>query len=114
MSEEIRASVGTRLKEERERLGWSQAALADAVGASRRAVVTWEGGATVPGADALAALAPHGYDVLYIVVGQRTPISKQALTPDEAALLDNYKHADEAGRAAARTVLSSLAKQKAA
>lgn len=112
MSEEIRASVGARLKEERDRLEWSQAALADAVGASRRAVVAWEGGVTVPGADVLALLAQHGYDVLYIVAGQRTPASTQSLTPDQAALIDNYNHADEEGRAAARRVLSSLAKQK--
>ena len=94
MSEEIRASVGARLKEERERLEWSQAALAEAAGASRRAVVAWESGATVPGADSLAALAKHGYDVLYIVVGQRSAPVESRLTPDEAALLDNYQHSD--------------------
>ncbi|WP_219211909.1 hypothetical protein [Variovorax boronicumulans] len=38
----------------------------------------------------------------------------QSLPPDEAALLDNYRHADEDGREAARRVLSSLAKQKRA
>ena len=112
MSEEIRAAVGARLKEERERLEWSQAALAEAAGASRRAVVAWEAGATVPGADALATLARHGYDVLYIVVGQRSGPIESRLTPDEAALLDNYQHSDEEGRAAARRVLSSLAQQK--
>lgn len=53
---------------------------------------------------------------LDFVTGQ--PISgaavKTTLSPDEAALLDNYQHADEEGRIAARRVLSSLAKQKAA
>ncbi|QRY30567.1 helix-turn-helix transcriptional regulator [Variovorax sp. PDNC026] len=112
MSEEIRARVGERLKEERDRLGWSQATLAETAGASRRAVVAWEGGATVPGADALAVLAPHGFDVLYIVVGRRSGPVESRLTPDEAALLDNYQHSNEEGRAAARTVLSSLANQK--
>jgi transcriptional regulator with XRE-family HTH domain len=112
MSEEIRAKVGVRLKEERDRLGWSQAALADAAGASRRAVVAWEGGNTVPGADALALLSQHGYDVLYIVIGQRTPVSAASLTPDQARLVDHYMRADEQGRAAARIVLSSLANQK--
>ncbi|WP_081271635.1 helix-turn-helix domain-containing protein [Variovorax paradoxus] len=112
MSEEIRAHVGARLKEERDRLGWSQATLAETAGASRRAVVAWEGGVTVPGADALAALAPHGFDVLYIVIGQRSAPVESRLSPDEATLLKNYQHSDAEGRAAARTVLSSLAKQK--
>lgn len=92
----------------------SQAAMAEAVGASRRAVVAWEGGSTAPGADELAVLASAGFDVLYVVAGVRTPRASDALTADEAALVDNYQNADEEGRAAARRVLSSLAKQKAA
>ncbi|MDN4591242.1 hypothetical protein DBA29_22425 [Xenophilus aerolatus] len=39
---------------------------------------------------------------------------QREVTPEEAALLDNYKAADEQGRAAARSVLDALAKQKAA
>lgn len=116
MSEEIRALVGARLKEEREHAGLSQAAMGEIAGASRRAVVAWEAGATVPGADELSRLAVAGFDILFVVTGHRTPRAADALAPDEAALVDNYKHADEEGRDAARRVLSSLAKprQKAA
>ncbi|WP_354399262.1 helix-turn-helix transcriptional regulator [Variovorax sp. OAS795] len=110
MSKEIRASVSARLKKERERLGWSQAALADAASAARRTVGAWESGATVPGADALALLAQHGFDALYIVTGQRTPSTFASLTPEQAMLIDDYKRADQNGQAAARRVLSSLAK----
>lgn len=111
MSEDIRAMVGARLKEERERLGLSQGAIAEHVGASRRAVVAWEGGATAPGADTLALLASKGFDVLFVVVGQRSVPVESTLSSDELALLDNYKHSDEEGQAAARRVLSSLAQQ---
>lgn len=116
MSEEIRAHVGARLKEQREAKGMSQGAMGEIAGASRRSVVAWESGVTVPGADELSRLAGVGFDVLYIVTGQRTPRAADALAPDEAALVDNYKNSDEEGRAAARRVLSSLAqpRQKAA
>lgn len=110
MNEEIRILVGARLKEERERLGLSQNALAEAAGVSKRSVAAWEGGESTPGADDIAQLMGHGVDVLYVIAGSKTPRAADALSPEEAALVDNYKHSDEEGRAAARRVLSSLAK----
>lgn len=114
MSDEIRTFVGARLKEERERLRFSQADFAALGGASKRAQIEWEKGGAMPNAEFLALAAKAGLDVLYVVTGQRVPQAANALSPDEAALVDNYQHADEEGRAAARRVLSSLAKQKAA
>ncbi len=110
MREEIRASIGSRLKEEREqRLHWSQEYLAGIVGSSRRAVVEWERGASTPGADAITLLGEAGMDVLYVLTGTRTPTARAALSPEEKALLDNYKNADDEGRAAARRILDALA-----
>lgn len=110
MSEEIRILIGSRLKEERERLGLSQAALAEAAGVSKRSVAAWEGGESMPGADDIAQLVAHGIDALYVIAGSKTPQASASLSPEESALVDNYKHSDEEGRAAARRVLSSLAK----
>lgn len=109
MKAEIRASIAARLHEERERLAWSQTDMAAIAGGSRRAVVEWEKGATVPGADALAEMAQKGLDVLYVLTAQRTPTSVDALSAEETALVDNYKNADDEGRAAARRVLDALA-----
>lgn len=116
MGDELRTLVGARLKEERERLGLSQSDFAAIGGASKRSQIEWEKGTLVPNAEFLAAVAAHGVDVLFVITGQRVPVAAAALAPDEAALVDNYKHADEEGRAAARRVLSSLAQpgQKAA
>lgn len=109
MNEEIRNLVGGRLKEERERLAWSQAVLAEVATVSKRSVAAWESGETAPGADVLALLSVKGVDVLYVLTGQRTPQAVGTLSAEESALLDNYNHSDEEGRAAARRVLSSLA-----
>ena len=114
MVEKFRISIGDRLREERDRLNLSQEEFAALGGASKRTQAAWEKGEQVPNAEFLSLVAEHGVDVLYVVTGQRTPVGAAALTPEESALVENYKHADEAGRAAARTVLSSLAKQKAA
>ncbi|SEA50016.1 helix-turn-helix domain-containing protein [Variovorax sp. YR216] len=112
--DELRTFVGARLKEERERLGLSQADFAAIGDASKRTQIQWEKGAAAPNAEFLALVAQVGVDVLYVVTGQRTPAPSNALTSDEAALVENYKHSDEEGRAAARRVLSSLAQSKAA
>lgn len=112
MEEEIRLSIGLRLREERERLKFSQDAFAKIGNVSMRAEQDWERGLSAPKADFLAVAALQGVDVLYVLTGQRTPQAAASLTAEESALLDNYKHSDEEGRAAARRVLSSLAQQK--
>lgn len=114
MSEQIRSFLGARLKEERERVGLTQDSLGGIAGVSRRAVVEWEKGGTTPSGEALALISMKGIDVLYVLTGQRTPQAAASLSLEESALLDNYQHADEEGRAAARRVLSSLAQQKRA
>lgn len=103
---------GERLKEERVRLEFTQAGLAEKSGLSREMLGKYERGLAEPGASVLAALAAVGVDSLYLLSGQRTPQAAASLSLEESALLDNYQHADEEGRAAARRVLSSLAQQK--
>lgn len=106
--------IGPRLKEERERVGHSQEQFAEAGGVSRRTVIAWEKGEQFPNAAFLATVSAMGVDVLYVLTGQRTQPVESTLTPEEHALLDNYKHSDEDSRAAARRVLDALAQRKAA
>ena len=109
--DEIRTNLGERLKTERNRLDLSQAALAAAVGTATRTVIQWEKGVTSPSGDVLALCSGLGIDVLFVLTGQRTPQSAQALSPEDTALLDNYHAATEDDRAVARRVLSLVAKQ---
>lgn len=89
--------IGDRLREERERLGLSQVALADACGVTMRSLRNYEKNDRQPDASFLASLASTGADVLYILTGQRSAAAPPAppLKPEEAALLDNYRHSPE-------------------
>lgn len=107
--------IPERLRKELERLGLSLAAAARAMGepdaqglrdaCSGRKRVT---------AETLAKAVPLGVDVFYVLTGQRMQPMESTLSLEEHALLDNYKHSDEASRAAARRVLDALAQRKSA
>ena len=95
-------NIGTRLRGERERLGRTQDDFAAIAGIGKRALIHYEKGERSPDANLLAAIAAAGADVLYILTGQRqpppTPQAAPALSPRQAALLDNYLHCDEEGQ----------------
>ena len=111
-------SIGMRLREERENLGLSQteaAAIADKAGvsgATRQSQALYEKGKRMPDAAYLSAIQAAGYDVLYILTGQRGIAPAPALKPDEVALLDNYRHCSTEGKNAVKTTVSCLAHAK--
>ena len=91
-------SIGERLREERERLGFSQSAIGAIGGVKKLAQLKYEQGERYPGADYLAAVAKIGADTLYIVTGERNAGS---LTADETELLERFRSAPLAVKAAA-------------
>ena len=64
-------SIGSRLKEERERLGLSQTALGAIGDFGKTTVIAWERGTAFPNALFLSDIAEMGADVQYIVTGTR-------------------------------------------
>jgi transcriptional regulator with XRE-family HTH domain len=68
---EVRQQIGQRLLEERGRLGLTQQALADAIGAPRVSFVKYEAGQSSPAAETLAAFEIAGVDVRYVLTGLR-------------------------------------------
>ncbi|WP_310731446.1 helix-turn-helix domain-containing protein, partial [Burkholderia pseudomultivorans] len=91
-------SIGARLREERLRIGLSQAEFAALGGLSNKAQLSYESGARSPDANYLAALAKIGVDVLYVITGERATQSK--LPPDVADLVDSFLQLNDIGRAA--------------
>ena len=100
--------IGTRLREERERLGMTQEGFGQAGGVLKRALIRYEKGERMPDATFLAAIAAAGADVLYILTGQRsgaaaaapvaaeppaTQLSRRAL-----AVAQNYEATSEEGK----------------
>ena len=95
--------ISTRLQEERKRLGLTQESVAAQLGATKRSVINWEGGAALPGAEVLARYAAAGADVLYILTGQHAGGVKPAptLTAEEETMLSYFRDASKEVRRAA-------------
>ncbi len=64
-------NFSARLREERERIGLSQAALAEAGGVKKLAQHTYEKGERSPSSDYLLKVADAGVDVSYLLTGSR-------------------------------------------
>lgn len=64
-------NIGLRLKEERERLGLSQTALALIGGVGKTTQIKYEKGSSNPDSAYLSAVSKEGVDILYVLEGQR-------------------------------------------
>ena len=95
-----------RLREERERLGFSQTAFGEIGGVKKLAQMNYEKGERKPDMEYLAAIANAGADVQYIITGVR---SEMALTPDERQLLTLFRAASLTGKMAAVGALQGIA-----
>lgn len=113
MDGEFLVSIGERLREERERLGFTQPAFAGLAETTKKSQIDYEKDLTQPKAGYLASIAKVGADVQYIVTGVR---SAATLGQDETDLLERYRSAPLAVKAAAVAALTagSTAEKKAA
>ena len=104
-------SIGDRIREERDRLGFNQTAFGAIGGVRKQAQLKYEKGERFPGADYLAAIAKVGADVQYVVTGQR---ASSALAADEQELVGLFRAAPLAVKAAAIGALrgAEVAQQK--
>jgi transcriptional regulator with XRE-family HTH domain len=87
-------TIGNRLKEEREKLGFNQTDFAAIGGVGRKSQFNYEDDERRPDAAYLAAIAAAGADIRYIVTGDREGPPPLALSPDEQVLLDGYRALD--------------------
>ena len=99
-------TTGDRLKQERERLGFTQPVFAAIGATTKKSQIDYEKNVTQPKSGYLAAIAAIGADVLYILTGQRSP---SALSADELEMLERFRAASLEGKAAAMGALRGLA-----
>lgn len=64
--------IGVRLREERVRLGYSQADICNSCGISKRSYIHYESGDRSPDAEFLGAASKMGIDVQFVVTGIRS------------------------------------------
>ncbi|MDT8883201.1 helix-turn-helix transcriptional regulator [Klebsiella aerogenes] len=100
----MKIDIGTRLREERERLGLSQVAMGEIGGVKKLAQLRYEQGKNCPDAEYLATLSKFGLDVQYVVLGVR---SAETLSSDEQELIGFYRTAPLAVKAAALAALNA-------
>ncbi len=101
------STIGERLRAERERLGFSQEAMAAIADVTRKTFGGYESDTRSPDALALAAWARAGLDLLFVVTGSRDYSPPPPLSRDELELVDLYRAAPLAVRAAAAAALAS-------
>ena len=104
------STIGSRLREERKRLGQSQSEFAEVAGIHKNAQGNYESDLRRPDADYLVQIATAGVDVAYVLFG--VP-SSAALQADEQALLMAYRSLDARGKAAAIGAMSGLSQPPA-
>lgn len=106
-------TIGARLRQERERLSFSQEGFAEVAGSTKRTQLNHEQGVGTPTAAALAAWAVVGLDVLYVVTGERDgQAPPPPPSPEEQTLLAYWRDASKEVRGAALGALVGVGKLK--
>lgn len=110
-------SFGERLRGERVKLGLSQSEFGQLAGVTKKTQMLYEADERSPNSNYMTAISAAGADILYILTGvdaathenrerdargtalARAKLREEiALSHRQRALLDNYDHADEAGK----------------
>ena len=105
---DVPATIGGRIRQERERLELTEKEMAERMGIHRNRLRALEDGTAKrgPGFEELGALGLQGADVNYILTGQGT------LNPEERALVENYRASTDADRKSLRSVGNAFAKSR--
>ncbi|NNA37314.1 helix-turn-helix transcriptional regulator [Pseudomonas lundensis] len=101
--------IGSRLRQERERLGLSQKAFGVIGGVEANAQGKYENGDRAPKADYLSRVAERGVDVLYVLTGTPTPTLVDNLSQIEEKVLVSYRVLQKEDQDAIRRLTTTLA-----
>lgn len=102
-------TIGKRLKEEREKLGFNQTDFAAIGGVGRKSQFNYEDDERKADTAYLSAIATVGADVRYIITGDRNGPAPEVLSSDERELLALFRSASLTGKAAAIGALQGAA-----
>ncbi|WP_227564061.1 XRE family transcriptional regulator [Acinetobacter bereziniae] len=78
----VTLSIGQRLREERERLGFTQPSFAELANTTKKSQIDYEKDVTQPKANYLALIADAGADIAYIITGKRSERSQKSYLID--------------------------------
>ena len=103
------SGIGSRLRQERERLGLSQKAFGMIGGVEANAQGKYENGDRAPKADYLSRVAERGVDVLYVLTGSPPPTLMDNLSQVEEKVLVSYRVLQKEDQDAIRRLTTTLA-----
>ena len=103
------SGIGSRLRQERERLGLSQKAFGVIGGVEANAQGKYENVDRAPKADYLSRVAERGVDVLYVLTGTPTPTLVDNLSQIEEKVLVSYRVLQKEDQDAIRRLTTTLA-----
>ncbi|WP_338807123.1 helix-turn-helix transcriptional regulator [Pseudomonas chlororaphis] len=103
-------TLGERLKEERERLGYTQPDFAALVDASKRSQIGWEQGRSSPDASSLEKWIEVGLDALYVLTGNREKV-RQVPNKSPSGGVESFKPIDVQRLNRIAEMLEAAAKQ---
>ena len=99
------SDLGARLQAEKLRLGLTQRDMARLGGVSQATYSGYENNKSVPTLDFVIQLASHGVDPWFLMFGSPSP---DALTPDEALILMDYRALSEQEKFKASVAIRQL------
>lgn len=100
--------VGIRLREVRKSMKLTQHEFAALGGVESNAQSHYEAGVRPPKASYLIGIAGGGADILYVLLGVRTPTLEASLTPQEAAVIKHYRSLEKTDQGAISQLSESL------
>ena len=107
------SGIGSRLRQERERLGLSQKVFGEIGGVEANAQGKYESGGRAPKADYLSRVAERGVDILFVLTGSPMPIQLDQLSQVEEKVLVDYRSMLKEDQDAIRRLTSTLAEHSA-
>lgn len=110
------SDFANRLKEQRKKLGYTQAQIAEICGVSGRMWGDYERGKYFPRNENLIAIEKAGIDVQYVMYGEQRSDFRQpeiTLSAEEQELLTQFRQLNQDGKTAIFSMLSALLPKKA-
>lgn len=93
-------------------MGFNQADFAAFAGVAKTSQFNYEKGDRSPDADYLAAVAERGVDILYVVIGQRLPVTEPTLSSDEIEMVEHVRSLDDEDKGAVKRLLRAFSQKK--
>lgn len=106
--------IGSRLREERKKKRLTQDQVADGLGISKRTQANYEAGTSDAPAWYLSrVMRDPGFDVPYILSGQRTFATEASLNEIENSIIEKYRSIPEDDQKTIRRLLDAMAVMEA-